>query len=113
MAKKYRDLRAKMSPEARRRAEARTRELLAEMPLHQLRQALHLSQEEIAQAMEVGQANVSKLERRTDMYLSTLRRFIEAMGGELEINACFPEGCVRINQLADLGPDGTPTEAHA
>ncbi len=102
MAKKYSDLRAKMSPEARQRAEARTQEMLAEMPLHQLRQALRLSQDEIAEVMEVGQASVSKLERRTDMYLSTLRRFIEAMGGELEINACFPEGCVRISQLSNV-----------
>jgi len=108
MPKKFKELRAKMSPEAQQRAEARTQQMLAEMPLHQLRQALQLSQDEIAEIMEVGQASVSKLERRTDMYLSTLRRFIEAMGGELEISACFPEGCVRISQLSD-----TQTTQHA
>ena len=102
MARKFRELQAKMSPEARQRVEARTKEMLAEMPLHQLRHALQLSQEEIAEVMEVGQASVSKLERRTDMYLSTLRRFVEAMGGELEISACFPEGCVTITEIGAI-----------
>ena len=47
-------------------------------------------------------ATVSKLERRTDMYLSSLRRFVEAMGGELEITASFPDGKVRIQLFEDL-----------
>ena len=50
----------------------------------------------------LNQATVSKLERRTDMYLSSLRRFVEAMGGELEISANFPDGRVRIQLFEDL-----------
>ncbi len=51
--------------------------------------------------LNVNQAAVSKLERRTDMYVSTLREFVRAMGGELEITARFPEGTVRINQFEE------------
>jgi hypothetical protein len=50
----------------------------------------------------INQATISKLERRTDMYLSSLRRFVEAMGGELEITATFPDGRVRIQLLEHL-----------
>jgi len=76
--------------------------MLAELPLHELRHARKLSQLELADILHVRQGSISKLERRTDMYLSTLRRFIEAMGGELEVTAHFPDGAVRIQQLADI-----------
>jgi predicted transcriptional regulator len=67
------------------------RELIAEeATLRQLRVARERSQEEIAIKLHIKQAAVSKLERRTDMYLSTLRSYIEAMGGQLEIIARFP-----------------------
>lgn len=102
MAKPYKALREKMSPPARARAEALSRGMLAEMPLHELRQARQLSQEQLAEILGQRQASVSKLERRTDMYISTLRRFIEAMGGELHILARFPEGEVRVKNLGDL-----------
>ncbi len=110
MAKKYRDLRERMSPESRRRAQQRTQEMLAEMPLYQLRQALQLSQDQLATELRIGQSSISKLERRTDMYISTLRRFVEAMGGKLEINACFDDGCVRINQFKDLSASSVSME---
>lgn len=61
-----------------------------------------MSQAELAEVLGLNQATISKLERRTDMYLSSLRRFVEAMGGELEISASFPEGRVRIQLLEDL-----------
>ena len=102
MAKKYEELRKKMRSEVRARAEARTRKMLEEMPLQELRQALEHTQEELAQILRVEQATVSKMERRTDMYISTLRRFIQAMGGQLEITAKFAEGDVRINQFEEL-----------
>lgn len=102
MAKKFEELRKKMRPEARARADEFAREMLAEMPLQELRQAILLSQEELAQILRVQQATVSKMERRTDMYISTLRRFIEAMGGELEITARFPDGSVKITQFETL-----------
>lgn len=102
MATKFQTLREKMSPERRERIRRRTEELLAELPLQELRQARALSQEELAEVLGLNQATISKLERRTDMYLSSLRRFVEAMGGELEITASFPEGRVRIRLFEDL-----------
>lgn len=76
--------------------------MLQDMALGELRQARRLSQEELASTLQIKQAGVSKMEKRTDMYLSTLRRFIEAMGGKLDIVAKFPEGEVRINQFENL-----------
>ena len=102
MATKFRTIRGKMDPERQERIRKRTQELLAELPLQELRQARALSQQELAEVLGLNQATVSKLERRTDMYLSSLRRFVEAMGGELEISASFPDGKVRIQLFEDL-----------
>jgi transcriptional regulator with XRE-family HTH domain len=102
MAKSFKNLKEKMSPRSRARAEKKAAELLEGMPLYELRAARKLTQEKLAGALRVKQEAVSKLERRTDMYVSTLREFIEAMGGELEITARFPEGSVRINQFEDV-----------
>ena len=101
MARNYSKLRAKMSAKARDKSEKITQELMDEMPLQELRQARALSQEQLAKELNIKQASVSKLERRTDMYIKTLRSYIEAMGGVLEISAKFPEGKVRIKQFAD------------
>ncbi|HEB54904.1 MAG TPA: helix-turn-helix domain-containing protein, partial [Gammaproteobacteria bacterium] len=87
MAKKFRDLRNKMSPDAQTRAHEKTQALLAELPLAELRRARQLSQEQLATELDVQQPAVAKIEKKTDMYISTLRRFINAMGGELEIRA--------------------------
>ena len=102
MTKPFNELRKKMSPASRARAETLTKQMLAEMPLHQLRQAMNLTQEELASTLNVKQATVSKLERRDDMYISTLARFVEAVGGELEVRARFPNGDVKINGLEGL-----------
>ena len=102
MAKSYSTLRAKMSPEARAKAQEQTRMLLLEMPLQELRQARKMSQEEMAKKLHTRQSNVSRIEKRTDMYISTLRGVIKAMGGDLEIVARFPDGSVRINQFKEL-----------
>jgi DNA-binding transcriptional regulator YiaG len=102
MAKKFNELRKEMSPERRARNVAATQALLAEMPLQELRQARALSQETLAELLDVDQSGVSKLEQRTDMYVSTLRRYIKALGGELEIIAHFPDGNVRITQFAHI-----------
>jgi predicted XRE-type DNA-binding protein len=103
MAKKFSQLRASMTPEARAQAEAATQAMLAEMPLHELRRARGLSQKVLAEALHVQQPSVAKLERRTDMYISTLRSHIEAMGGELEVIAKFPDGTVKISNFSELG----------
>ena len=92
MSKPYSILREKMEPAARKKAAGKTKSLLKEMPLKELRHARNLSQEQLAQTLSVKQAAVSKLEKRTDMYISTLRNFIKAMGGDLEIIATFPDG---------------------
>jgi transcriptional regulator with XRE-family HTH domain len=101
MAKKFDELRQRMSPEARKRADELTAQLMAELPLQELRQARSLTQEQLARALGINQAAISKLERRADMYLSTLKSYINAMGGELRLIAAFPDGCVSIDQLAE------------
>jgi len=102
MAKNFNELRAKMSPERRARNEAAARKMIEEMALDELREARDLTQEQLARVLRVNQAAVSKMERRADMYLSTLHGIIKAMGGELEIRAIFPDGIVRITQFQDL-----------
>lgn len=102
MSKSYSILRKKMKPEARRKAEEKTKAMLEAMPLQELRQARNLSQEQLAHTLSVKQAAVSKIEHRTDMYISTLRNFIKAMGGDLEITAKFPDGIVQINQFKEI-----------
>jgi hypothetical protein len=80
MANKFSDLRAKMKPEARERAELMAHTMLAEV-------------------LHVQQPSIAKIEKRTDMYLSTLRSHIEAMGGELDVVARFPDGAVKISLM--------------
>jgi len=98
----FAELRARMTPEARAAAEAAAMQLDAEMDLGEVRRAMKLSQEEIGQTLQINQGSVAKIEKRADMYVSTLRRFIEAMGGELEIVARFPDHSVKIRNFADL-----------
>jgi DNA-binding XRE family transcriptional regulator len=102
MAKKFSELCAGMSPSARAKADSIAKAMLSEMPLHELRQARGLSQKMLAEVLHVQQPSIAKIEKRTDMYLSTLRSHIQAMGGELEIIARFPEGVVKISNFADL-----------
>ena len=99
MAKSFKKLQAKMPPAARARSEAKARKMIEEMALDELRAARDLTQEHLSKILGVRQAAVSKLERRTDMYISTLSDFIRAMGGTLEIRAIFPDGNVRIKQF--------------
>jgi transcriptional regulator len=106
--RKFSELRARMAPERRARNAADTARLLADMPLGELRQARTMTQATLAELLETTQGEVSKIERRTDMYVSTLRRYIEAMGGELEIVARFGDGAVRITQFHDA-PDAQET----
>ena len=103
MAKKFSDLSLKMSPEAQERVQAKVQAMLAEMPLNELRQARGLSQKMLADVLHVQQPSIAKIEKRTDMYLSTLRSHIEAMGGELDVVARFPDGSVKISNFSDLG----------
>jgi transcriptional regulator with XRE-family HTH domain len=101
MAKNFSTLREKMFPESRKRSHALAAKYRAEMPLNELREALEITQVHLARILRVNQAAVSKMERRTDMYVSTLQDFIKAMGGELKITAKFPDGTVEISQFGD------------
>ena len=102
MAKSYKNLRKKMSLSAQAKADAKSKIMMREMALYDLRQARQLSQERLAELLHTKQSNISKIEHRTDMYISTLRAYVEAMGGELEISAHFPEITVKINQFQQL-----------
>ncbi|PWR21686.1 helix-turn-helix domain-containing protein [Zavarzinia compransoris] len=93
-------------PEAERKAvEARTATLVAEeMTLRDLRRALAVTQEQMAETMKVRQANISQIERRADLLISTLRQAVAAMGGSLDLVATFPDRPpVKIAGLGDIG----------
>lgn len=92
----------KMSPEAKAQVAIKAKALDPEMDLAELRRARQLSQEQLATLLEVSQGSVAKMEKRTDLYISSLRRFIEAMGGELEITARFPDRNVSIKKFSEL-----------
>jgi DNA-binding XRE family transcriptional regulator len=102
MARKFNELRAKMSPERRAHNAERAKDELAKMPLYQLRNAREMTQTRLAEILDIDQGSVSKMEKRTDMYLSTLRSYVEAMGGTLEVRAVFPDGVVKIDMLNKL-----------
>ncbi|HEX5723945.1 MAG TPA: XRE family transcriptional regulator [Longimicrobiaceae bacterium] len=101
--KDWSEIRAKASPETLERAARKTEAMLASIELNELRQARKLTQEELADRLGVKQANVSKMERRLDMHVSTLRDVIEAMGGEMRITAHFPDADYLIDQFSTNG----------
>ena len=78
----------------------RAQECLTAMPLDALRDARQLTQSQMAQLLKVSQGAVSKVERRTDMFVSTLRNYVRAIGGDLQIRAVFPDGDVLIDQFS-------------
>ena len=102
-ARNFKELEAKMPREARARVAARIQETLANMALNELRAARQLTQEHLADLLRINQAAVSKMERRTDIYISTLQDFVRAMGGQLVITVVFPEGEVQIGQFREAG----------
>jgi len=96
MAKPFKELRDQMTPERQEANERKAGELLAAMPLQELRKALSLTQAQLAEELGISQAAVSKMENRPDIYIRTLARFVEAMGGTLKVTANFPQGSVCI-----------------
>jgi transcriptional regulator with XRE-family HTH domain len=102
MPRNFKECRAKMSLRSGARSKAIARRMMSEWALDELREALDLTQESLSEARNVSQAPVSKMERRSDMYLSTLGKIIEAMGGKLEIIARMPDGPVRIRQFTKV-----------
>jgi len=105
MARSFEELRKQMSPERRARSQQRARELLAELRLREVRAACDLTQEELAERLNIDQPNVSRLENRSDVRVSTLADYVAALGGRLELLAVFPEGTVRISQFGGLGEE--------
>ena len=101
---------ANLPPERGARVEAGARKLIAEeRALRHLRQARDLTQQSMATLLHIDQAGVSKIESRSDMLLSTLRGYVEAMGGSLRLVAEFPDGIAELSSLG--GP--LDTEARA
>lgn len=90
-------IREEMPAESRTRMDERLKEALVTMPLDKMRKARSLTQTAVAERLQVDQGSVSKLEGRTDMYLSTLREYVEALGGTLELRADFPDGSINID----------------
>ncbi len=91
----------------RRKVEARAAELMAEeMTLRELRKARKLTQVRLAKTLKINQDSVSRLEKRSDLLLSTLRRAVEAMGGTLSLVAKFPDR--RPVVLSALGDEPSP-----
>jgi len=102
VSKPFGELLKDMSPERRARIHLKTEVMRNEMALAELRQALDLTQDELARSLHMKQAAISKVEHQSDIYLSTLRRILSAMGAELKIVAHFPEGDVLINQFDEV-----------
>ena len=101
----FNELTRDFTTERNQRNEVMKNELLAEMPLHELRRARALTQRDLAATLKVNQPAVAKLEQRADVYVSSLRSYIEAVGGKLKIIAEFPEGEVAITNFSDLSED--------
>ena len=100
MAKSFDELANRtMTPQSRARAAGRTRHILAEMLLAEVRAQSGKSQSELARALGIKQPSLSKLEHQDDMQISTLRRIIDALGGQVEIIARFPTNAVRLGQF--------------
>jgi transcriptional regulator with XRE-family HTH domain len=98
----FAELRAKMSPKAKARAARKAKAIRRAMDLAELRRALELSQQQLAKKLRVNQPEVAKIEKRTDMLLSTLGAVLHAMGADLKIVASFPDHEVQIRQLGPL-----------
>jgi len=87
---------ANADPVRRERIMQLTRAMKDALALAELRQALGVTQREVAETLSVTQANVSRIEHEEDLYLSTLRAYVAALGGNLELRAVFPERTVTI-----------------
>ena len=100
MAKSFDELVKRTTPKkTQAQAARRAQDLLGELLLGEVRQLAGKSQQEVAQTLGMKQPSLSKLEKQTDMQISTLRKIVKALGGELEVLARFPRGTVKIDQF--------------
>jgi DNA-binding XRE family transcriptional regulator len=101
MANKWNQVRRTLSSEREAEIKSRVETELGRLPLTELRKARLMTQNRLAELLQINQGAISKMEKRSDMYLSTLRSYVEAMGGHLEIRAVFPNGEVVLEHLGD------------
>jgi transcriptional regulator with XRE-family HTH domain len=115
MPRNVNDIINKLTRAQRRKVEARAAQLIAEeMTLQELRHARKITQQKIAKALHIGQEGVSKIERRSDLLISTLRRTVEAMGGSLSLVAEFPDrDPVVLSGIAEDEPTKPAGRKHA
>ncbi len=100
MAKSFEDLVNRTTTKKTRESAARrAQQLLEELLLSEVRELMGKSQRQVADSLGIKQPSLSKLERQKDMQISTLRKIIKALGGELEVFAKFPKGMVKIDQF--------------
>jgi transcriptional regulator with XRE-family HTH domain len=100
MAKSFDDLvKRTTTKKTRAKAAVRAQELLGELLLSELRRLAGKSQRQVADVLGIKQPSLSKLEKQSDMQVSTLRKIVKALGGELEVLAKFPKGTVKIDQF--------------
>ena len=111
----YREKFAKLPPERQKRIKARAKEILAEeMSLRALRQARQMTQVNLAEQLDIKQENVSRIEKRTDLLLSTLTKYVEGMGGKLRLIAEFPDSPpITLAGIQDLDDGLTNEERNA
>jgi DNA-binding XRE family transcriptional regulator len=100
--RKFRELVEALPVERQRKITDRVRATLASMPLDEIRKARQMTQAKLAEVLGVNQGEISKIEHRTDLYISTLSDYVAALGGKLEIRAVFPDREVRIAQFEEL-----------
>ena len=116
MAKSFDELvKRTTSKRTQARAAVRTKELLGELLLSEVRKLAGKSQREVAEALGIKQPSLSKLENQSDMQISTLRKIVAALGGDLDVVARFPKGAVRIDQFETRrrhAPRGAIAELH-
>jgi len=98
----FRELVKAMPTERQQKIAGRVRRTLAAMPLEEVRKARQMTQAQLGRTLGVNQGEVSKIEHRTDIYLSTLAGYVEALGGKLEIRAVFPNREMRITQFEEI-----------
>jgi len=102
MTRSFSELTQDLSPERLERIEQRKEQLRQEMTLAELRRAFSLTQDTLAKNLNVKQAEISKIVNRADMLMSTLRNFVQAMGGDLEVRAVFPDRTIGISTFSSL-----------
>ncbi len=111
MATKWKDLQHKSSPEVRVRLKNEAHAELQRLGLGKLRQARQQTQMALAERLDVPQGAISRMERRSDLLIGTMRHYIEALGGRLELRAIFDDGAFEIDTLTTEKPRQRKTGA--